>query len=62
MNGFEKEVKAILTEHGWYYLRHAKGSHDIWTNGKKCVSVNKVCKSRITANAILKLAGIGKKL
>ena len=62
MNGFEKEVKAILAEQGWHFLRHGKGSHDIWSNGKKTVSVSKVCKSRITANEILKSAGIGKKL
>jgi predicted RNA binding protein YcfA (HicA-like mRNA interferase family) len=61
MNGYEKEVKAVLTEHGWYFLRRGKGSHDIWTNGKDCVSVNNVCKSRHTANGIMKDAGINKK-
>lgn len=58
MNGFEKEVIDLLKAHGWWFLRHAKGSHDIWTNGTKKVSVNHICKSRHTANSIMKRAGI----
>ncbi|WP_369942756.1 type II toxin-antitoxin system HicA family toxin [Xanthomonas medicagonis] len=58
MNGYEKQVKEILRKNGWQFLRHGKGSHDIWTNGKHCVSVNHVCKSRHTANSIMKEAGI----
>lgn len=61
MNGYVKEVKAILAENGWQFLRHGKGSHDVWTNGKLNVSVNHVCKSRHTANGIMKDAGINKK-
>lgn len=58
MNGYEKQVKEILKQHGWYFLRAGKGSHDIWTNGTICVSVNHRCKSRFTANGIMKDAGI----
>lgn len=58
MNGYEKQVKDILKQHGWQFLRRGKGSHDIWTDGKNCVSVNHVCKSRFTANGIMKDAGI----
>lgn len=61
MNGYEKEVKAVLAENGWQFLRHGKGSHDVWTNGKRKVTVNHVCKSRHTANSIMKEAGIDKK-
>lgn len=59
MNGYESQVKAILTQHGWKLSRSGKGSHEIWEGptGKK-VSVNSVCKSRHTANEILKAAGI----
>jgi len=30
MNGYEKQVKKILTEHGWTLLRPGKGSHEYW--------------------------------
>jgi predicted RNA binding protein YcfA (HicA-like mRNA interferase family) len=59
MNGFEKEVKKILTENGWKFLRSAKGSHEYWgKKGEKPVTVPHHCKSRHTANAIMKVAGI----
>lgn len=58
MNGYEKPVKDALKQHGWRLLRHGKGSHDIWTDGKRTVAVNHECKSRHTANAIMKGAGI----
>ncbi|NOR69672.1 MAG: addiction module toxin, HicA family [Methylomarinum sp.] len=59
MNGFEKEVKKILTEKGWHLLRHAKGSHEYWgKEGKKSITVPHGCKSRHTANAIMKEAKI----
>lgn len=59
MNGYEKQVKALLQQHGWQLLRQGKGSHEIWTgpNGGT-VTVNHVCKSKFTANSILKAAGI----
>lgn len=62
MNGFEKQVKALLLQHGWQFHRSGKGSHEIWINsdGKK-VTVNHICKSRLTANAIMKQAGINHK-
>lgn len=62
MNGYEKQVKELLKQHGWQLLRNGKGSHEIWTDGARCVSVNHVCKSRHTANAILKEAGINHRL
>ena len=61
MDGFEKQVKKLLTKHGWYLLRSGKGSHEIWTNGKLKVTVNHICKSKITANAIMKQAKINHK-
>jgi len=58
MNGYEKRVKEQLFAHGWRFLRSAKGSHEIWSDGHNKVAVNKTCQSRHTANGILKQAGI----
>jgi len=33
MEGYEKLVKKILTEHGWMFLRSGKGSHEYWGKG-----------------------------
>lgn len=59
MNGFEKQIKELLRHHGWTFFRSGKGSHEVWKgpNGD-LVTVNHVCKSRFTANGILKAAGI----
>ncbi len=59
MNGYAAQVKAALAQHGWKILRSGKGSHEVWIGpSDKTVSVNHVCKSRHTANAIMKAAGI----
>lgn len=62
MNGYEKLVKEMLTKYGFYFFRAGKGSHEIWQHldGRQ-VTVNHVCKSRHTANAIMKEAGINHK-
>jgi len=62
MNGFEKLVKEMLAKHGFSFLRSGKGSHELWqhADGRK-VTVNHTCKSRHTANAIMKEAGINHK-
>ena len=63
MNGFYKQVTAVLAQHGFFLSRQAKGSHEIWSNGKGLsVSVAVTCKSRHTANSILKDARIPVKL
>ena len=61
MKGYEKQVIALLMQHGFTLLRAGKGSHAIWSNGKINVTVNHVCASRHTANAILSAAGINHK-
>ncbi len=59
MNGYEKLIKELLGKHGWSHHRSGKGSHDIWIGPDgKTVTVNHGCKSRHTANAILRAAGI----
>jgi predicted RNA binding protein YcfA (HicA-like mRNA interferase family) len=59
MNGYEKLVKEQLLKHGCKLVRTGKGSHEIWLcpNGFS-VAVNHLCKSRHTANSIMKQAGI----
>lgn len=59
MNGYEKQVKDLLRKHGYEYFRSGKGSHEIWKNSQGMfVTVNHNCKSRHTANSIMKEAGI----
>ena len=62
MNGYEKEVKKILKKYGWKFIRAAKGSHEYWgKDGCKAVTVPHNCKSKFTANAIMKEAEINYK-
>ena len=64
VQGYTKQVKAILREHGWRFLRPGKGDHEIWSHpdAPKPVIVDGKIMSRHTANAILKQAGIKAKL
>jgi predicted RNA binding protein YcfA (HicA-like mRNA interferase family) len=62
MNGYENAVKEILLKNGWIFGRQAKGSHEYWLKPNcKPITVPKNCKSRHTANAIMKAAGIDHK-
>ncbi len=58
MNGYEKQIKAILTQYSWVLVRTGKGSHEVWGNGGQNITVPHNCKSRHTANAIMKEAKI----
>lgn len=64
--GFGKEVREHLKNAGWTKVRQgSKASHEIWSgqNGSGIVvSVPVKIMSRHTANAILKAAGLGKRL
>ncbi|MDR2174776.1 MAG: hypothetical protein LBO82_02415 [Synergistaceae bacterium] len=60
MAEYEGKVRDKLAENGCYFQRHGKGDHDIWyspTTGLS-ITVDNVIKSRHTANAIMKRAGI----
>jgi predicted RNA binding protein YcfA (HicA-like mRNA interferase family) len=57
MNGFYKQVVAVLKQHGFSFVRQ-KGSHQFWCRGSLCVTVSTNCASRHTANAIMKQAGV----
>jgi predicted RNA binding protein YcfA (HicA-like mRNA interferase family) len=62
MNSFSKPLKKLLADNGWYLLRHGRGDHEIWqhpSSGSR-VTVNNNIKSRHTANAVLKQAGLAK--
>jgi predicted RNA binding protein YcfA (HicA-like mRNA interferase family) len=62
MNNFSKPLKEVLRKEGWRFLRNGKGDHEIWHHpsiGKRLVVDNSM-KSRHTANAVLKQAGLPK--
>ncbi|MBQ2615731.1 MAG: type II toxin-antitoxin system HicA family toxin [Synergistaceae bacterium] len=60
MAEYERRVRKILMQYGCFFKRHGKGDHDIWfspvTNHE--FPVDSRIKSRYTANAIMKQAGI----
>jgi len=59
MNGYEAQLKQLLSEHGWSFFRSGKGSHEIWAqNGNHPQTIPKDCKSLHLANKILKQCGI----
>ncbi len=64
VQGYTRQLKAILREHGWTYLRSGKGDHEIWARPEnaKAIVVDQKIMSRHTANAVLKQAGIKAKL
>ncbi len=61
MNGYEKEVKRVLKNNGWSFIRSGKGSHEYWGKGRKSVTVSHTMNSRHTANSVMKAAGINHK-
>jgi HicA toxin of bacterial toxin-antitoxin, len=56
------ELKKILVEAGCSFERHGKGDHDIWYSPitERRFVVDSSIKSRHTANAVLKQAGLPK--
>lgn len=58
MNGFYQQVIRALKGAGYTLLRSGKGSHEIWSNGNRSQTVPSNCKSRHTANEIMKQAGL----
>ena len=60
MAEYEKKVRQVLKDYGYVFLRRGKGDHDIWYSAAKnnSVSVDGKIKSRHSAKAILKDAGI----
>lgn len=58
MNGYYDRVTLLLRQAGFSLIRQGKGSHQIWGKGRIVVTVSTNCKSRHTANNILKQAGL----
>ena len=60
MAEYEKKVRKILSENDCSFVRHGKGDHDIWYSpiSTRNFTVDGKIKSRFTANAIMKQAGI----
>jgi hypothetical protein len=63
MPGFTPELRRILREHGCYFHRQGKGDHEIWYSplSHQYFTLDGNIKSRHTANAVLKQAGLDKR-
>ena len=63
MAEYEKKVRDILKQYGCHLVRRGKGDHDIWYSPltDTHITVDSKIKSRHTANAIMKQAGINHK-
>ncbi len=61
--GFTPELKRLLREAGCTFVREGKGDHEIWRSPISGVSfvVDGRIKSRHTANAVLRQAGLPKR-
>jgi len=63
MPSYTPQLKRLLLESGCRFERQGKGDHEIWYSphsGRRFV-VDSEIKSRHTANAVLKQAGLGKR-
>ena len=57
-----RQLTRVLRDNGFEMKRHAKGDHELWWNptSKKHTVVDRNSKSRVTANATLRKAGLPK--
>lgn len=64
MANFTRDLKQYLKEAGCYFERQGKGDHEIWFSPITRIRfvVDNHIKSRHTANAVLKQAGLPKKI
>lgn len=62
MAGFERDLRKLLTDAGCTFHRQGRGDHEIWYSpvSKRYFTVDGEIKSRHTANAVLKQAGLPK--
>lgn len=60
MADYTREVVDMLSQNKCSFVRHGKGDHNIWHSPitKRNITVDTKIKSRFTANAIMKQAGI----
>jgi hypothetical protein len=61
-SSFTPELNKLLLEASCYFERHGKGDHEIWYSPitERRFVVDNAIKSRHTANAVLKQAGLVK--
>jgi hypothetical protein len=59
---YTPQLKQILLESGCYFKRQGKGDHELWYSPitQQSFVVDNLIKSRHTANAVLKQAGLPK--
>jgi predicted RNA binding protein YcfA (HicA-like mRNA interferase family) len=59
-SGFYAALRDVLLAHGCTFVRQGKGSHEVWQSpiSNARFPVSTTVNSRLTANAILKQAGI----
>jgi predicted RNA binding protein YcfA (HicA-like mRNA interferase family) len=62
MNSFTPELKRLLEKAGCHFVRQGRGDHEIWESPISGIrfTVDNNIKSRHTANAVLKQAGLPK--
>jgi predicted RNA binding protein YcfA (HicA-like mRNA interferase family) len=62
MADYYRDLIQLLRQHGFELKRQGRGDHEIWWNPKSGVTltVDRKLRSRFTANAILKEAGLPK--
>lgn len=62
MKSLTPELKKILEQAGCYLVRQGRGDHEIWESPRSGIrfTVDNNIKSRHTANAVLKQAGLPK--
>jgi predicted RNA binding protein YcfA (HicA-like mRNA interferase family) len=60
MPGYTPDVRRVLRENGCTFVRQGKGDHEIWYSPitNRNVTVDGNIKSRHTANAVMKQAGV----
>lgn len=62
MADYARKLKQYLTAQGCYFVKPAKGDHDTWFSpiANRYFGVDSKIKSRHTANAVCKQAGLPK--
>ena len=60
MADYTREVIDMLSQNKCSFVRHGKGDHNIWYSPitNRNITVDTKIKSRFTANAIMKQAGV----
>jgi predicted RNA binding protein YcfA (HicA-like mRNA interferase family) len=62
MKGYYEELVKVLRDYGYRRVPgRGKGSHEVWTNGKRNQILPVNCPSRHTANEVLKQMGVSER-